>query len=206
MPQGTSALLSDKLFGPDLREAPFRALFCIMRELGWKLRDRRFDRPVDQVQLLEPLESALHVAALHQPLDRVDRAVLMPHANEDGRIISPLLGQPNALIDEGLECGTGKPFRWHFGSISPAGMARQRARGETFARTAVGRAHFTAYAAKNIRTALSATSLMRAGEGAGSAWKTKGRNTPAWHTIMNCEAASRQSGIARSPGFTCASR
>src|SRR5262245_53642663 len=62
------------------------------------------------------------------------------------------------------------------------------------------------YAARNICTALSATSSMRADEGAGSAWKTKGRNRPAWHTIMNCEAANRQSGITRSPNSTRASR
>jgi hypothetical protein len=51
-------------------------------------------------------------------------------------------------------------------------------------------AHFTPYAARNIRTALATTWLMRLGEGLGAAWKMKGRNNDAWHISMNCEAAN----------------
>src|SRR5205814_10258008 len=40
---------------------------------------------------------------------------------------------------------------------------------------------FTRYAARNIRVALSITSLMRSGEGGGAAWKMNGRNSEAWH-------------------------
>src|ERR1044072_3607910 len=101
------AVSSILAFGANLLEAPFRALFRIARELGRKPDDRGFDGPVDQAQLLEPLESALQLAALPQPLDRVDRSVLMAHADEGCWIISALLGQPNAFVDEGIEFGTG---------------------------------------------------------------------------------------------------
>src|SRR5882757_8411000 len=73
-------------------------------------------------------------------------------------------------------------------------------------RTSALHPHFARYAAKNIRVALSTTSSMRLAEGAGAAWKTNGRNSVALHISMNCEAASWQSSIARSPGLTCTLR
>jgi hypothetical protein len=48
----------------DLFNTPFRALNRIARELGRKLGDRRFDRPFREPKLVQPLESALNVAAL----------------------------------------------------------------------------------------------------------------------------------------------
>ena len=57
-------------------------------------------------------------------------------------------------------------------------------------RLAAATSYFTPYAARNIRTALPTTCLMRSGEGAGAAWKMKGRNSEAWHISMNCEAAN----------------
>jgi hypothetical protein len=49
----------------DLLKAPFRTLPGIARELGRKPGDGRFDRPVQQIQLVKPLESALQIAALN---------------------------------------------------------------------------------------------------------------------------------------------
>src|SRR5262249_11481075 len=110
--------------GADLLQPPFRALLCVLRELGRKLRDRRFDGPVDQTELLQPLEAALQIAALHQPLDRIDGSELMAHADEDGWVVAALLGQPKAFIDERLEFGTGRPLCCHPRSITPACVAR----------------------------------------------------------------------------------
>ena len=101
----------------DLLKAPFRTLPGIARELGRKPGDSRFDRPVQQIQLVEPLESALQIAALNQPLNRIDRAVLTAHRNEDGRIVSTLLGEIDALVDEGLQRRTGSPLGSHPDSI-----------------------------------------------------------------------------------------
>src|SRR5713226_5566473 len=64
----------------------------------------------------------------------------------------------------------------------------------------------TSYAARNIRTALLTTSVMRSREGGGAAWNTKGRNSDAWHSSMNCEAACGRSSIASSFALTRASR
>src|SRR5205814_933846 len=84
----------------------------------------RFNRPVQQIQLLEPPEAALKIAALNQPLDCIDRAVLTAHPNKDGRIVSPLLGQLDTLADEGFQRRTGCPFGSHPGSI-PQRTARR---------------------------------------------------------------------------------
>ena len=107
-----------------LLKTPFRALPGIARELGRELDDSRFNRPVQQIQLLEPLEAALKIAALNQPLDRIDRAVLTAHPNKDGRIISPLLGQLDTLADEGLQRRTSSPFGSHPGSIQQRAARR----------------------------------------------------------------------------------
>ena len=54
---------------------------------------------------------------------------------------------------------------------------------------------------QNIRTALAITSVTRAEEGGGAAWKMKGRNSEAWHISKNCDAASSRSSITSSPAF-----
>src|SRR5260370_38914644 len=100
-----SALLRALPVALDLLKAPFRTLPGIARELGRKPGDSRFDRPVQQIQLVKPLEAALQIAALNQPLNRIDRAVLTAHRNKDGRIVSPFLGQLDTLVDEGLQRG-----------------------------------------------------------------------------------------------------
>src|SRR4029077_3321122 len=108
----------------DLLKAPFRTLPGIARELGGKPGHSRFDRPVQQIQLVKPLEAALKIAALNQSLDRIDRAVLTAHPNKDGRIVSPLPGLLDTLVDEGFQRGTSGPFGSHPGSI-PQRTARR---------------------------------------------------------------------------------
>ena len=89
----------------DLLKAPFRTLPGIARELCRKPGDSRFDRPVQQIQLVKPLESALQIAALNQPLNRIDRAVLTAHRNKDGRIVSTFLGQLDTLVGTSKNSG-----------------------------------------------------------------------------------------------------
>jgi hypothetical protein len=115
----------------DLLKPPFRTLPGIARELGRELDHSRFDRPVQQIQLLEPLEAALKIAALNQPLDRIDRTVLTAHPNKDGRIVFPLLGQFDTLVDEGFQRRTSGPFGSHPGNI-PQRTARRDAEGVGF--------------------------------------------------------------------------
>ena len=114
-----------------LLKPPFRALPGIARELGRELDDGGFDRPVQQTQLVKPPEAALKIAALNQPLNRIDRAVLTAHPNKDGRIVSPLLGQFDTVVDEGFQVGTGGPFGSHPGSI-PQRTARRDPKGVGF--------------------------------------------------------------------------
>ena len=82
----------------DLLKPPFRTLPGIAGELGRKPGDGRFDCPVQQIQLVKPLEAALQIAGLNQPLNRIDRAVLTAHRNKDGRIVSTLLGELDASM------------------------------------------------------------------------------------------------------------
>src|SRR5262249_45293592 len=116
------------VLGTDLLQAPFRALPGIAGEFGGKPDDGGLDGPVEQAKLLEPLESALHLAALHQLLDRIDRAELMAHADEGCRIVAALPGQPHGFVDEGLELGTGGFLCGHLRSIPHSPMPRDTIR------------------------------------------------------------------------------
>ncbi len=55
---------------------PFCAFPRVTAKLAGKLGDRSLYGPLQEVQLLQPLEPALNVAALDQSFDRLDRPVL----------------------------------------------------------------------------------------------------------------------------------
>jgi len=75
----------------DLRKPPFCAFPRVTAKLAGKLGDRSLYGPLQEVQLLQPLEPALNVAALDQSFDRLDRPVLPTHSNEYRRVVAPRL-------------------------------------------------------------------------------------------------------------------
>jgi len=69
-----------------------------------EFEDARFYRPVFcHAQLLHPLEAALDYAALHKLFHSWHGFVLMPHPNEDGRIITRLHALFDALVNPSLK-------------------------------------------------------------------------------------------------------
>jgi len=79
----------------------------VAAKLVGKLGDRSLYCPLEELQLLQPLEPALVVAALDQSFDRLDRPVLLTHSNEYRRVVTPHLRMLDALVDECLKTWTG---------------------------------------------------------------------------------------------------
>jgi len=110
--QSTFWLWISRIAGPtarllDLCKSPFCAFKRVAAKLGGKSGDRGLYGPLQEVQLLQPLEPALNVTALDQSFDRLDGPVLPTHSNEYGGVVASRFRKLDALVDERLKSWTG---------------------------------------------------------------------------------------------------
>jgi hypothetical protein len=79
----------------------------------WKFEDRSLNSPIQQVQSLQLLESALYISALNQALDCFNGPMLPTHPDEYRRDVVPRFCKPEHLVDEGFETNAGDAIFFH---------------------------------------------------------------------------------------------